>query len=283
MHKKIQIFLLATCAALFVAPAQSQSSTGALDITAQVTPTGGRPEPVRQFPLFILTKSYDEIVKEVEAQDPLPTQAEFIDLLKCSPQLKTWMKDHATIDLAQVDFDKMLTPDDIMKVPEFLAAYQRANSGGVTAGLPTAKFKESDKETNPEKYAKAKEDYLIALKKFIQGHLSTVSGIELELAAANPKSQWDRIREDRKKRVAQLAPDIAQSKYLVAHVETDLDGRASVSGLVPASYWISSLGVDASSGDRRFHWDSPAIVRPGQTAYVTLSNVNGIDVSRSTH
>lgn len=262
-------------------PAAAQSGTGTLDITTQITPTGGRPEPVRDFPLCLLTKSYTEILKEVESQDPMPTREKFIESLKVSPQLRDWIAKHDVMDLTQIDFDKLVTVDDIMNVPEFLAAYQRSNSGGVTTGLPVPKFREADKDTNPEKFEKLKEEYLTSMRKFIQGHPSTISGMELELGAVSPKVAWDKVQVDHQRRVAQLAPDTAQSKYLAGKADTDLDGRATVRGIAPGTYWVSSLGVDAASGDRHIHWDVPATVQAGQTTRLNLSNVNGIDANTS--
>jgi hypothetical protein len=48
----------------------------------------------------------------------------------------------------------MLKADDIIHTPEFLAAYQRSNGGGVTNGLPRPKYKDADKTDHPEKYEK---------------------------------------------------------------------------------------------------------------------------------
>ncbi len=270
--------LIAACL-LCAHPTVGQTALGALEVTAQISPTGGRPEPVRQFPLCLLTKSYEEIVKEVESNDPLPTKEQFIEKLRVSTELKDWMKQHEVMDLTQLDFDKLVTPDDIMSVPEFLSAYQRSNSGGVTSGLPTPKFKDADKEANPDKYEKAKQDYFASMKKFMQAHPSTISGMELELAAVSPKLAWDKLLVDHKRRVAQLAPDTAQSKYLAARADTDLDGRASLNGLKPGEYWLSSLGIDAASGDRHLHWDVSTKIQAGQTTRLTLSNVNGVDAN----
>ncbi len=260
-------------------PVAAQSGTGSLEITAQIAPTGGRPEPVRQFPLCVLTKSYDNIKKEVEANSPQPSKDEFIEKLKVSPELKEWMKKHDMMDLTQLDFDKLVTVDDIMGVPEFLAAYQRSNSGGVTSGLPTPKFREADQEANPEKYEKLKQEYLTNMRKFMTAHPSTISGMELELSAVNPKLAWDKMLAEHQRRVAQLAPDTAQSKYLAGRADTDLDGHASLSGMKPGEYWVSSLGVDAAAGDRHMHWDVSTKILAGQTTRVTLSNVNGADAN----
>src|SRR5271169_2144463 len=84
----------------------AQSATGALDVTARITPTGARPEPVREFTLYVLTKSYAEIQKEVAAQFPIADRETFINDLKISPELKAWMKEHAIIDLTAPDTDK---------------------------------------------------------------------------------------------------------------------------------------------------------------------------------
>lgn len=272
--------LFVSCvSSLFASLLVAQGGAGAIDLNARITATGGRPEPVRDFTFYVLTKSYAEIVKEVEAQDVLPTREEFIESLKVSPQLKSWMKEHDVLDLAQIDLDKMVTADNILQIPEFLAAYQRSNSGGVTAGLPNPKFKDADRETNPAKYEKQKQEYLIALKKFIQSNPSTVSGIELELGTVNPKTQWDKIHFEHRKKIAQMAPDTAQAKYLAGKVDTDLEGRAFVSGIPAGTYWVSTLGTDASSGDRRFRWNLPAKVESGRTTRVDLTNVNGIDAN----
>jgi hypothetical protein len=269
-------FLGASCLCAALLPAQS--ATGVLDFSAHVTPTGARPEPVRQFTFYILTKSYADIMKEVEGQDSIPPLDEFIEKWPCSPELKKWMKDHKVIDLGSTDLDKLITPDDIMKIPEFFDAYQRSNSGGVTKGLPQPKFKAADKEANPAKYQKERDDWLAALRKFIETNSYTIQGIELELSAVNPKPAWEKLHVEQRHKVAQLAPDTAQVKYLAAKTETDLDGHAMISGLPPGNYWISSLGLEASSGDRRLVWDVPAKVVPGRTTHLELSNLNASDI-----
>lgn len=268
------LLLLVTSAA-----AHAQSGTGTLDITARITPTGARPEPVRQFTFYVLTKSYSEILKEVSSQFPLTGRDEFIANLKISPELKAWMKEHDVIDLTAPDNDKLFTADDIIKVPELFAAYERSNSGGVTHGLPQPKYKDSDKESNPARYEKQKDEYMQATKKFILSHPLTVSGMETELGGVNPKFQWDRALSEHNRKVAQTAPDVAQSKYMAARGETDLDGHLSLGGLKPGMYWVSSLGIDAASGDRHLLWDVAAAVQAGQTTRVELTNVNGSDLS----
>jgi hypothetical protein len=273
--------VVAMCSFAFVSGARAQSDSGALEIAARITPTGARPEPVRQFTFYVLTKSYSDIVKEVEDKDPVPPRDQFIESLKVSPELRAWLKGHDVLDLAEPDLDKLLTPEDILNVPEFLLAYQRSNSGGVTEGLPKPKFTEADKTEHPQKYDKLKQDYLAALKKFIRSRPETVSGVEIQLEGVNPQHKWAALQNDRRKRVQRVAPDEAQLKFLVGKADTDLEGRASVSGLAPGDYWISSLNLDANSGDMRVRWDVPVKIERGKTIRVELSNLNSIDVRSS--
>jgi hypothetical protein len=270
-------FILFLALGAFLNVSRAQTGSGTLEFSARVTPTAARPEPVRQFTFYILTKSYAEIVKEVEERDPVPARAEFIDELKISPELRTWLKDHEVFDLSMPDVDKAMSPDDITHIPEFLAAYQRSNSGGVTEGLPKAKFTDAEKTGHPEKYEKLRQDYLVALKKFIQAHPETVSGVELELDAVNPQRKWTLIQNEHRKRVQRTAPDTAQTKYLAAKTDSDLDGRALVSGLAPGRYWISSLNLDAAAGDMHLRWDVAVTVQPGQATRVELTNLNSTD------
>jgi hypothetical protein len=257
--------------------ARAQSSAGTLDITARVTPTAARAEPVRQVTLYILTKSYTDIAKEIEAGDVIPPRDEFIDGLKISKELKVWLKAHDTLDLTSPDLDKLLKPDDIINTPEFLLAYQHSNSGGVTNGIPKPKYKDADKEAHPEKYEKEKQAYYTALKKFIIANPATVSGVELELTAINPQTKWALLLSNQKKHVQKLAPEVAQTKYLAAKVDTDLDGHAFLRELAPGSYWISTLNLDANAGDVRVRWDVPVTIHAGQAIRIELTNLNATD------
>jgi hypothetical protein len=257
--------------------ARAQNSSGMLDITARITPTAARPEPVRQFTLYILTKSYADIAKEVEGGDVMLGRDEFIESLKVSNELKEWLKSHETLDLTIPELDKMLKADDIIHTPEFLAAYQRSNGGGVTNGLPRPKYKDADKTDHPEKYEKEQQDYFLALKKFIEKNPGTISGVEMELDGVNPQRKWALLQSNHKKRIQKLAPEVAQTKYLAAKVDTDLDGHASIRNMSPGKYWISSLSFDANAGDARVRWDVPITIEAGQTFRIELTNLNSTD------
>jgi hypothetical protein len=275
--------LAAVLLALAMSPGTAgQSAEGAVDLTARITPTAAKPEPVRQFTFYVLTKSYTDIAKEVEQQDVIPPRDKFIDDLKLSKELREWLKAHDIVDLTMPGLDRLVTPDDIVHVPEFLLAYQRSNSGGVTNGIPKPKYKDADKKDRPERYEKQKQDYLLALKKFIQSHPSTATGMELELDGVNPERKWSQIQADHRKRVLHLAPDVAQTKYLVAKADTDLDGRAVISGLHAGTFWLSTLSLDANAGDTRLRWDVPVAIEAGRTTRVELTNLNAIDAHGTT-
>jgi hypothetical protein len=79
-----------------------------------------------------------------------------------------------------------------------------------------------------------------------------------------------------------MAPEFAQTKYLAAKADTDLDGRASVSGLAPGDYWVSTLNLDANAGDARLRWDVPVSIHAGQTTRIELTNLNAADSPAST-
>ncbi len=276
-------FLLA--APVFSGRAAAQSTpggTGSLEFSARVTPTAARSEPVRQFTFYILTKSYADIVKEEEAKDPVPKHEDFIDGLKVSPELRTWLKGHDTFDLTSPEVDKLISPEDIINVPEFLLAYQRSNSGGVTKGLPRPKYREADRTQDPAKYEKLRQDYRNALQKFVRAHPETVSGVELELEGVNPQRKWDALQNDRRKRVERTAPDAAQLHFLAVQAETDLEGRAAVSGLAPGEYWISTLNLRANAGDKQVRWDVQVKIEAGQTTRIELSNLNTTETRSST-
>jgi len=264
------------------AGAQAAPATGALEFTARITPTAARPEPVRQFTFYVLTKSYRDIVKEVEEKEGAISRDAFIDELNASPQLRAWLKSHDIMDLSSVDLDRSISPDDVIHVPEFLKAYQNANAGGVTRGLPQPKYAESDKTAHPERYEKQRQEYLAALKKFIETRPETVSGVELELDNVNPQRKWAALQSERRRRIQRAGPDIAQVQYLAGKVDTDLEGRAAISGLAPRMYWISSLDLEVGAGDTRLRWDVPVIVEAGKTTHVELMNVNSIYAQGST-
>jgi len=281
---KLNRFLIVALAACAVfagrALAQNSDGTGTLEFAAFVSPTGAKPEPVREFTFYVLTKSFDDIKHEIEEANGAPNRDKFIEGLKLSPELREWLKHHETLDLTLPGTDRQITPDDILHVPEFLAAYQRSNSGGVANGIPKPKYKDSDKSDHPEKYEKEHDSYFKALKGYIQGHPESVAGIELEMEGINPAKKWAEAQNSFKRRVNQQAPMLAQTRYLTIKVDTNLDGRARITRLPAGSYWLSTLDMEAGAGDSRLKWDVPITVPAGQTLRIELTNLNSTETAK---
>lgn len=277
MKKISPLFFPVILFAVLASSALAQTSGGSLELNASVTPTSAKPEPVRDFTFYILTRSYGDIVKEINEKDGPPSRDAFIDDLKISPELKSWLHAHDVMDLTLPGLDKLITPDDILSIPEFLLAYQRSNSGGVTQGIPKPRYRDEDKTKNPQRYEKQQSEYFTSLKKFIQSHPDTVAGMELELDGVNPARKWAAAQSSQKRRVLQLAPTEAQTKYLAIKVDTDLSGHALVTNLPAGNYWVSTLGLTAASGDVRLRWDVPVAINAGQTTRLELTNLNAAD------
>ncbi len=276
-------FFLAMFTPLGVFPcrAQSASATGAIEFDARVTPTAARPEPVRLFTFYLLSKSYAEIADEAEAADAMPAREKFIEDLKVSSKLKEWMKRHETIDLASTEIEQMLTPDDVVDIPEFQDAYMTANTGGLAPGMPRPKYSEALKTSHPAKYERLRQQYIAALKKFVAMNPGTLAGIEAYLDAVNPARGWNQLAAAHRNRMARQAPEIAQTRYLVAKTDTDLNGHGSLLNVPPGMYWLSTLNLNAAAADLRLRWNVEVTVLPGRTTRIELTNLNGTEPSQT--
>jgi hypothetical protein len=279
MRKKpsIRAVSLLLASMIFTIPAHlAAQSTGRVEFQARVTPSGGQPEPVRQLSFYLLRKSFEEIRAEAQQSAPAPDLDKFIDGLEFTPELKAWMKKHHTAQLSGEEFTKSLTADDIFDTPELFKAYMSHNEAYRGAGFPEPKFRAKDQKSNPEKYQAQKDQYNAAVRKFIAASPDTVKGMDLELVSLNPSAKWIAIENKHAKMVDADAMRLAQERYVVAHTETDLDGRGSFSGVAPGNYWIGMFGEEAISGDVRQHWDLRVTVREGEIARVELSNFNAV-------
>jgi hypothetical protein len=283
---RITLFLAACLLITLHLTARAQCggpAVGSIQIVAKIAPTAGRPEPVRQTTFYLLRKSYAEVVREVEESNPLPTREHYIAELKLSPELRAWMKTNDTIDLAGPDVDTMLKVDNIMGIPEFFDAYLKSNGGGATRGLPKPKYTKADETAKSERYQKLRLEYLAALRKFIESNPQSVGGIQVNLEPINPVRRWNQINADHRHFVERHAPELAQTKYLVASTDSDLDGRAALNGLAAGNYWLGTLNMIAISGDSRVRWDVPVTVESGKTARIELSNLNATDARLPAH
>ena len=260
---------------------QAGQPTGSIEFVARVTPTDGRPEPVRQLTFYLLRKSLTVVQKEVEESETKPDLEKFVDTLEVSPELKAWMKKNRSVELAGTDFIRRLKVNDVLDVPEFYEAYLKRNSGDVAVGFPVPKYRESDKTTAPQKYEKFHAEYREAVRKWLVNYPQSVDGIEVHLDAINPGQRWAQLATELRRRVRKRALDLAQTRYLVAKTDTDLDGRGALSGLLPGEYWLGTLETEAVVGDARLRWDVPVTVQAGQRAHVELSNLNALEPQRA--
>jgi hypothetical protein len=191
--------------------------------------------------------------------------------------LKAWMKKHHRVDLAGPDFTKQLTGADITTVPEFLDAYTMQNSVALGGRMPTPEYKESERRKNPAKYQRERKAYLSALRQFVNANPETLQGLDAALSDKNPNERWAQLRLERRRDIDRATLELAQTRYLAAKTDSDLNGRGVVTGLPPGTYWITTLDEPALAGDARLRWDVPVTVRPGATTRIELSNLNAIE------
>jgi hypothetical protein len=260
--------------------AQTAQRDGSIEFLAHVRPTAARPEPVRELTFYLLRKSLADIQKEVEEKEPKPDLDRFIDSLEVSPKLKAWMKKQRSVELAGTDFIRRLKVQDIFDVPEFYEAYMKRNAGDVAVGFPSPKYREGDQQRNPEKYEKQKQEYHDAIRRWMETNPQSMDGIEVHLDAINPGQRWVKQESEMRQQIYKRALDLAQTRYLAAKTDTDLNGRGSFSGLAPGEYWLSTLDAEAVAGDARLRWDVGIIVRAGQTTRIELSNLNALERHR---
>ncbi len=261
---------------LYVPARGNAQSTGSIEFTAHVTPTDGRPQPARAITFYVLTRSLNDIRNEVAQLDPAPDLDTYVDHLTVSPELKTWMKKNHTVQLSGGDFTRSLTADTIVDTPEFYKAYMSRNAGFQGIGFPKPKYKEKDRLANPEKFAQLKKEYLVAVRKFIIATPESIQGIEADLGDSDASRKWDRMVSDRQQRVEKRTLDVAQTRYVIAQADTNLDGQGTVTGVAPGEYWLGTLGTQAIAGDVRLRWDTRVAVRPGETTRVNLTNLNAL-------
>jgi hypothetical protein len=264
-------------ALIAIAPgALAQTSTGTVEFVARITPASGVEEPVRGMPFYLLSRSFQDIGREAAANYPKPDMDAFIDKLGVSKELKAWMKKNHTVTLSGEDLINRLKVPDVMDIPEFYDAYMRRNAGDEAFNFPKPKFKVTDKTKDPAKYEKLSKEYNEAVRKFMTDNPQSMDGMDLNLVKVDPSQKWEELSKKRTPEIQRQTLDVAQSRYLVARAQTDLEGQGLLRGIAPGTYWLTTLAVTASVGDARLQWDVPVAVRAGATASVALTNSNAI-------
>jgi hypothetical protein len=276
--KLLGAWLCILAATLLPAKLAAQSSaSAALEFQARIQPTGGRMEPVRGLAFYLLRKSVADIHTEAEHVEPATDLDSFVDSLSLSPGLKAWMKKHRTVSLSGTEFTRQLTTDDILGVPEFYDAFMQQNGGSLNAGVPVPKYKESERQSNPEKYKREHDLFEQQMRRYLTAHPESTLGIDAELSESNPAQRWVQRQTEQRRKIDRRAQVLAQTTYLAAQIDSDSDGRGVVRGLQPGVYWLTTLETPAIAGDVRLRWDVPVQVAAGQTARVDLNNLNAIE------
>jgi len=257
------------------------AQTGTIEFTVIVTPASGHPEPARGQMIYLLRQSFQETRKQAEVEEPKPDLDKFIEGLKLSPELKAWMKKMRTTTVMGGPFHTMLTPDDMIHVPEFLSAYVEANLTEQRAdvGFPKPKFRPQDKTKKPEKYEQDHKQYYEALRNYYEKNPQSADTIDVYLEKSDHSAEWDRLMDGWRKRVEERAIQDAQTREFLAKVETDLQGRGTFR-VQPGTYWLSTLAGYAVGSDLHLHWNVPLIVEAGLVTRVELSNVNAERMAR---
>ncbi len=277
--------MCATCfllSAMLALGLQASPQTGAIEFVAKATPSGGSDEPVRGMTFYLLSKSFQEIGKEAALTFPLVDMDAFIDKLDVSKELKAWMKKNHCVDLSNEEFLKKLKPDDVMNIPEFFTAYVDRMSTDQTVPFPEPKYTPAEKKKNPEKYAQHQKEYHDAIHAFLIQFPKSTDGMYLSLEEVNPGHRWGNLNSANKVELQRHTIELAESKYLVARTDTDLQGQGSLRGIAPGTYWLSTLDNNAQAGDARQRWDVQISVPPGKTTYVALSNINAVQPPHAT-
>jgi hypothetical protein len=274
--KAITCMLFLSFFAILHASPRADAQTGSIEIAAKATPSNGTDEPVRGMPVYLLRKSYEDIGKEAEATYPPADMNAFIGKLELSKEMKAWMKANHCVNLGGEDFIKKLKVDDVMNVPEFFSAYVERMSGDESVSFPSPKYTPADKKKRPEKYDRLVKQYHEAVRQFLITNPKSTDGIDLALEEIDPGHRWEAVRSSSMAEMHRHILELAQSKYLVARTDTDLQGQGFLRSIPPGTYWLSTLDITADVGDARPRWDVRVIVTPGKTAYVALSNINSV-------
>lgn len=270
------ILVLAGFVLVLGRPACAQTQPASISFTTQITPSAGLVEPVRGLPFYLLRKSFAGIQEEAEASVAKPDMDKFIDGQTVSKELKAWMHKHHSVTLSGDEFAKNLTAEEILNTPEFWKAYDEMNIGNAKFGFPSAKYKEIDKVRDPVKYQREVDEYHARVLKYINENPDSKQGMDAELDSIDPSPEWNDKVAARLTTIHGMALGWAQSRYLVAQTQTDVNGHAEFMGVPEGTYWISSLNIEGQVGDMREKWDVPIAVHAGAAMQMILSNYNAV-------
>jgi len=275
MHRTRLLAFALSAVTVFSSPAvfAQGADKGRVEFTARVMPASGRAEPARGLTVFLLTKSFHDINQEALGKTRPPDFDAFVDHTAFSKEMKAWMKREHTVTISGPDLIPHLKNDDILHIPEFFEAYMNGNLSGLNQGFPAPKYTVLDFEQNTAKYQKYHTEYEAQLTKYMMAHPESKEGMDTILEQRDPSKGWGVLLMQWGEKARALAVEIAQTDYLAAKTETNLEGRGAFQAS-PGTFWLSTLDGEALSGEQRLRWDVKVDVRPGETTPVELSNLN---------
>jgi hypothetical protein len=249
------------------------AARGRVEFSVVLTPVSGRPEPARQLTVFLLRKPFREILRQSEEKTPQPSLDNFVAPLPLSKELKDWMKKHHSVTISGPEFRALLSVDELLQIPELLDAYVASNLSGLNQGFPEPKYSPDDRASNPKKYDAAMKLYAPKLRKYIAENPDSLEAMDTILNQIDPTPAW-LILLDRWREQARLnALSAAQTQYLAAKTDTNLEGRGAFEA-APGAYALSTLDGEALSGNLHLRWDVPIEIRPGEVTRIELTNLN---------
>src|SRR4029077_2433456 len=190
---------------------------GSVEFVARATPSSGVEEPIRGLPFYLLSKSFEEIQREVAATYPKPDMDAFIDtMLGASKELRAWMKKNHWVQLDCDDFVKHVDPYDLLHVPEVFDAYVQRMSGDQTVSFPVPKYKLEQQKKDPEKYNRLKTEYREEVKQFLIRNPKSKDGMDLNMEDIDPFNRWTQMQAKSLPDINRRMQELAQAKYLVA-------------------------------------------------------------------
>jgi hypothetical protein len=233
-------------------------------------------------PFYLLRASIEEIEEAARQQEASPDFDAFVDELKVTPELKEWMKKNQTVTIKGDDFLTSLTPDDVLDISEFRAAYIARNLIMVGLGFPKRKAKLTDREKNPEKWAQSEKRYEEELRSYAILHPESFKNMDDHLLDITADVEWRSLEERYEQKVKQtfMRLRLLHSRYLVAQTETDYEGRARFAGLPAGRYWLTNLNRSVRAGDVHLRWEALVELQPGGSHSLELNNANAIYLSQ---
>src|SRR5580698_10019804 len=120
--------------------------------------------------------------------------------------------------------------------------------GDRTAGFPTPKYKLEDRAKDPAKYDRLVTQYHDVIRAFVIADPDSKDSLDLSLEEVNPAHKWDMLKAKSLSDLAREAAELARRKYLVARVDTDMQGQGALRGIPAGNYWLGTLNIEAVAG-----------------------------------